>query len=125
MFIIVFSSSDDNTTVKQTIGTAVKQTTDTAVKQTTGVTAEKVTKNTTKKEANNLTSDAAKANCERRTMKVLIRRLEETEYFTDAIREELVKFKVEKKVDLPEYEVESVLDYAWCKETVIYFASIL
>jgi hypothetical protein len=58
--------------------------------------------------------------CKGRKVSICLRRLEdeESEHFSEALREELEKLKLAKKTEGQEYEVEAVIDYAWCKESV-------
>ena len=58
--------------------------------------------------------------CKGRKVSICLRRLEEeeSEHFTETLREELEKLKLAKKTEGQEYEVEAVIDYAWCKESV-------
>ena len=59
--------------------------------------------------------------CERRKATLCLRRLEETEHFTPSLKEDLEKWKLTKKTEGLEYEVEAVVDYSWCKLTVKLF----
>jgi hypothetical protein len=58
--------------------------------------------------------------CKGRKVSICLRRLEEeeSEHFSETLREELEKLKLAKKTEGQEYEVEAVIDYAWCKESV-------
>ena len=109
----------DCSTDKQLV--ELSQLSDVKAKQPVDTTTADVSRGTELKTT--LTEEDLRKSCKLRKVKILIHRLEETEHCNEALKEELEKLKELKKQESVEYEVEAVLDYAWCKETVFFLSS--
>ena len=56
--------------------------------------------------------------CHKRTLKITLTRLEESDDFSQTLKKELDELKVKREWEGQEWEVEEILDYSWCKLTV-------
>jgi len=109
----------DSSTDKQL--SELSQLSDIKAKQPVDTTTADVSRGTDKFELTaTLMDEDLRKSFKRRKVKILIHRLEETEHCNEALKQELKKLKELKKQESAEYEVEAVLDYAWCKETVFF-----
>ena len=86
----------------------------TATAPKTSTTAAAVTASTTAALSN---VDLIKS-CHKRTLKITLTRLEESDDFSQTLKKELDELKVKREWEGQEWEVEEILDYSWCKLTV-------
>ncbi len=54
-------------------------------------------------------------NCTDKEVKIVVPKLEQTVFFTEAVKKQLEEWKEWRTWEGKDYEVESILDYAWCK----------
>lgn len=58
------------------------------------------------------------AACLAKEVRIVLPKLETTEFFTEAVKKQLDQWREWKSWEGQDYEVEAIVDYSWCKRTV-------